>query len=61
LLCVVRSPAVHNQIRVTSDCNSTNGVDFPRVVYSNSWGGRAGNSALIFAVNGDLLVHELLL
>ncbi|KAL7075916.1 hypothetical protein ACQ4LE_004413 [Meloidogyne hapla] len=60
LLCVVRSPAVHNQIGA-SNCGSINGVDFPRVTYSNSWGGRAGNSALIFAVNGDLLVHELLL
>ncbi|MFH4982380.1 hypothetical protein AB6A40_009089 [Gnathostoma spinigerum] len=36
-------------------------TDFPRVVFSESWGGRAGNSAIVLAVGGDLRVHELVL
>ncbi|KAH7724548.1 Protein F47D12.9 a [Aphelenchoides avenae] len=35
--------------------------DFPRVVYSDKWGGVNGNSAVVLAVDGDLRVHELLL
>ncbi|EGT35696.1 hypothetical protein CAEBREN_03516 [Caenorhabditis brenneri] len=32
---------------------------FPRAVYSDCWGGRAGNSALILAVGDEMRVHVL--
>lgn len=48
LLCAVPSPRPIEQR-----------TDFPRIVYSENWGGRAGNSAIILAVEGDIRVHEL--
>ncbi|KAL3102028.1 hypothetical protein niasHS_003437 [Heterodera schachtii] len=70
LLCSVTSPKTHQRNPLsyeqqlsmsTNDHPAISGVDFPRVAFSSSWGGRTGNSALILAVDGDLLVHELLL
>uniref|UniRef100_A0A914HYS1 Uncharacterized protein n=1 Tax=Globodera rostochiensis TaxID=31243 RepID=A0A914HYS1_GLORO len=70
LLCSVTSPNTHQrqtlsyeqQLRMSAnDPQAVTGVDFPRVVFNSSWGGRTGNSALIIAADGDLLVHELLL
>nr|CDJ86056.1 unnamed protein product [Haemonchus contortus] len=34
-------------------------TDFPRVVYSSAWGGRAGSSALVLAVGDSLRIHHL--
>lgn len=34
--------------------------DFPRVVYSDCWGGVNGNSAILIAVNSEIRVNELL-
>ncbi|KAE9417244.1 hypothetical protein Angca_007591 [Angiostrongylus cantonensis] len=34
-------------------------TDFPRVVYSSSWCGRAGSSALVLAVGDSLRIHQL--
>uniref|UniRef100_A0A183CIS0 WD_REPEATS_REGION domain-containing protein n=1 Tax=Globodera pallida TaxID=36090 RepID=A0A183CIS0_GLOPA len=70
LLCSVTSPNTHQrqtlsyeqQLRMSAnDPQAVTGADFPRVVFNSSWGGRTGNSALIIAADGDLLVHELLL
>lgn len=33
--------------------------EYTRIVYSDRWGGRAGNSAVVLAVTGDIRVHEL--
>uniref|UniRef100_F1KW35 WD repeat-containing protein n=1 Tax=Ascaris suum TaxID=6253 RepID=F1KW35_ASCSU len=50
LLCAVPSPRPIEQR-----------TDFPRLVYSENWAGRAGNSAIVIAVEGDIRVHELTL
>ncbi|KAK5980978.1 WD repeat-containing protein [Trichostrongylus colubriformis] len=34
-------------------------TDFPRVLYSSAWGGRAGSSALVLAVGDSLRIHHL--
>uniref|UniRef100_A0A0N5B110 WD_REPEATS_REGION domain-containing protein n=1 Tax=Syphacia muris TaxID=451379 RepID=A0A0N5B110_9BILA len=33
--------------------------EYTRIVYSDRWGGREGNSAVLLAVKGDIRVHEL--
>ncbi|ETN79070.1 hypothetical protein NECAME_10072 [Necator americanus] len=34
-------------------------TDFPRVVYSSAWAGRAGSSALVLAVGDSLRIHHV--
>ncbi|CAI2348026.1 unnamed protein product [Caenorhabditis sp. 36 PRJEB53466] len=46
MLCSIRSPDPSNPI-------------FPRAVYSDCWGGRPGNAALIMAVGDSMRVHTL--
>ncbi|KAF1762492.1 hypothetical protein GCK72_010754 [Caenorhabditis remanei] len=46
MLCSIKSPNQSNPI-------------FPRAVYSDCWGGRPGNSALIVAVGDSMRVHSL--
>uniref|UniRef100_A0A914DX27 Uncharacterized protein n=1 Tax=Acrobeloides nanus TaxID=290746 RepID=A0A914DX27_9BILA len=36
-------------------------ADFPRIIFSENWGGIGGNSAIILAVDNELRIHELLL
>lgn len=46
MLCSVKTPNHSNPI-------------FPRAVYSDCWGGRPGNSAIIMAVGDSMRVHSL--
>ncbi|UMM22000.1 hypothetical protein L5515_003439 [Caenorhabditis briggsae] len=46
MLCSIKSPSPQNPI-------------FPRAVYSDCWGGRPGNAALIVAVGDSMRVHSL--
>ncbi|VDK19996.1 unnamed protein product [Anisakis simplex] len=50
LLCALPSPRPIEQR-----------TDFPRIVYSENWAARAGNSAIVIAVEGDIRVHQLTL
>lgn len=45
-----------HRIRTQPRAHST---DFPRPIYASNWGGRAGQSALLIAVGGDMNVYNL--